>query len=262
MGPVDTDVRAHWRARYQSWSQPVIVLAGAMFLAGLSEVITNEGDTAAGRTLMGVSWFVFALDLALSWFLDADRRTFVRRRWPAFVAVLVPFLRALMVGYVFVRLAHGHDRLKRKFQLYTLYLTILVVTFGAVLVLAAERAYPGSNIHTYGEAVWWAAVTVTTVGYGDYVPVSPAGRAVATVMLLNGVAIISVFTATVSSRFVTDTAPGRAPVSLDELDDRLARIEDALARLAAADGSAPAAEPADDAAPPAGTAAGAPDSPA
>ncbi len=116
-------------------------------------------------------------------------------------------------------------------QIYALYLTLLIVTFGASLVLAAERTYPGSNIHTYGEAVWWAFVTVATVGYGDYTPVSPAGRAMATLMLFNGVAVISVITASVASRFVSDPDDGEKAVTLDDLDERLARIEAALEAL-------------------------------
>jgi voltage-gated potassium channel len=99
-------------------------------------------------------------------------------------------------------------------------------------VLSAERSYPGSNIETYGEAVWWAAVTVTTVGYGDYVPVSPAGRLIATAMLFNGVAVISVITATISARFVSNPSRGHTPVTLDDIDERLRRIEAALAAAA------------------------------
>ena len=133
--------------------------------------------------------------------------------------------------YVFVRLATGRRRLMARVQIYALYLTLLIVTFGASLVLAAERTYPGSNIHTYGEAVWWAFVTVATVGYGDYTPVSPAGRAIATLMLFNGVAVISVITASVASRFVSDPDDGEKAVTLDDLDERLARIEAALEAL-------------------------------
>lgn len=243
---MDAAVRARRRARYETWSQPVIFLAGMLFLAGFVQVVMTGGDTESGRTIMGLTWFVFAVDLVITWVLDDDPRTFPRRRWLGILAVLVPLFRVLLVVYVFVRLARGRERLQRKIQLYTLYLTILVITFGAVLVLSAERTYPGSNIHTYGQAVWWAFVTVTTVGYGDYVPVSPLGRLLATVMLVNGVAIISIFTATISSQFVSSSGRGRSPVSLDEIDERLARIEAAVAVLAASQGppvATPAAPP-------------------
>jgi voltage-gated potassium channel len=205
-----------------------VFLLGSLFLVGIVEVATSDGDTKTGVWLIGVAWVGFFVDLVVLWVLDDNPASYPKRHPLAFIAVLVPAFRALMVFYAFVRLARDRVRLQTRVQLYALYLTILVVTFGAALVLMAERSYPGSSIHTYGEAVWWAAVTVTTVGYGDYVPVSPLGRGIATLMLVNGVVIISVITATVSSRFVSSPDPGERAVTLDDLDDRLARIEAAL----------------------------------
>jgi len=185
---------------------------------------------------MGGAWIGFVVDLITTWVLDDDPRHFARRHWFAILAVLVPIFRALLVFYIFVRLARGRTRLQSRIQYYAAYLTILVITFGAALVLGAERNYPGSNIHTYGEAIWWACVTVTTVGYGDYTPVSPTGRGIATLMLFNGVAIISVITATISSRFVSNPDKGELPVTLDDVDERLARIEAALAAMSGVSG--------------------------
>ena len=202
-----------------------------LFLVGFTEVVSDAGDTRSGQVIMAIAWVGFVIDLAVRWLLDDSPRTFFRRYWYVVIAVLVPFLRVFIVFYVFVRLATGRRRLMARVQFYALYLTLLIVVFGASLVLAAERTYPGSNIHTYGEAVWWAFVTVATVGYGDFVPVSPVGRAIATLMLFNGVAVISVITASVASRFVSDPDPGEKAVSLDDLDDRLARIESALEAL-------------------------------
>jgi voltage-gated potassium channel len=232
MVAVDAATRARRRETYERRSGPPVFVLGALFLVGFVEAATNSGDTKTGLWLMGVTWFGFVVDLGIRWSLDDEPRTFARRHWLAILAVAVPAARALMVFYVFARLARGHSRLVARVQLYALYLTILVVTFGAALVLAVERNYPGSNIQSYGEAVWWAAVTVTTVGYGDFVPVSPAGRVIATLMLVNGVIIISVITATISSRFVSSPDSGERPVSLDDLDERLERMEAAIAALA------------------------------
>ena len=54
-----------------------------------------------------------------------------------------------------------------------------------------------------GDAIWWALVTMTTVGYGDKVPITPGGRIIGIVIMFFGMALISLFTATVSSIFVT-----------------------------------------------------------
>ena len=229
---MDAAVRATRRAVYQKRSALPVFLLGSLFLVGLVEVVMHSGDTRAGQVLMVVTWIGLVIDLVVNWALDDDPRTYPRRHWYAIVAVLVPVFRALLVFYIFIRLARGRTRLQSKIQYYAAYLTILVVTFGAALVLGAERTYPGSTIRTYGEAVWWACVTVTTVGYGDYAPVSPTGRGIAALMLFNGVAIISVITATISSRFVSDPDKGEPPVTLDLVDVRLERIEQALAALA------------------------------
>ncbi len=77
---------------------------------------------------------------------------------------------------------------------------------GAWLVLLFEVHAAGSNIHNYGNALWWAIVTVTTVGYGDRYPLTPGGRIVATVLMLVGIGLIGVLTATVASVFVQEHA--------------------------------------------------------
>lgn len=222
----------------------MVFLLGMLFLVGVVEVAVGTGDTHAGMVLMGIAWVGFVVDLGVLWVLDERPRTFARRHVLAIAAVMIPAFRALMAFYVFVRLARGRRALRPRVQLYALYLTILVVTFGAALVLSAERPYPGSNIHTYGEAVWWASVTVATVGYGDYVPVSPTGRLLATLMLVNGVVVISVMTASISSRFVSSAPAGEDPLTLEDIDVRLNRIEAALGALN--ETRSPGAAPTDD----------------
>ena len=79
---------------------------------------------------------------------------------------------------------------------------IVVLEFGGILVLWFEAGQPGANIETGGEALWWGVVTITTVGYGDYYPVTGGGEIVATIMIFSGVALISIFTAWVASTFL------------------------------------------------------------
>ena len=123
----------------------------------------------------------------------------------------------------------------------------VLVLNGAVIVYLFERHAPGSNIHTLGDAVWWSFVTVTTVGYGDFYPVTTGGRIAACFIMGTGLLTLAVVTAQVASSFVgqgssraTPAPPeeaARREVTLDELDQRLARIERLLA--AAHPGSSP-----------------------
>ena len=73
---------------------------------------------------------------------------------------------------------------------------------GAVAMLDAERGQPGSTVGNFGDALWWSGVTVTTVGYGDVYPVTHVGRMVAFALMLVGVSMIGVITASIAAWFV------------------------------------------------------------
>lgn len=78
---------------------------------------------------------------------------------------------------------------------------ILLVIFSAIGILQVEHD-PNSNIKTAGDALWWAYVTITTVGYGDRFPVTTEGRILAAVLMTAGVGLFGTFTAYISSLFV------------------------------------------------------------
>lgn len=101
-----------------------------------------------------------------------------------------------------------HDRGRYALFL-TVLMAILVLTISSVLVLQFEGRSPDSNITTGGDALWWALVTITTVGYGDFYPVTPAGRAVAAMLMAGGIATLGVVTATVSSWIIERAAGGK-----------------------------------------------------
>lgn len=115
-------------------------------------------------------------------------------------------------------------------------LTFLLSVGGGILAnLLSPQDYTG-----YGEAMWWAVVTFTTVGYGDVVPSSPEGRAVGTVIMLGGITTVAAFTALVTASFVSakqsaSAPPGRADVqviaALDRVTERLDAIDARLREL-------------------------------
>jgi voltage-gated potassium channel len=69
-------------------------------------------------------------------------------------------------------------------------------------VYDAEHDAPGANITNFGDAIWWAFVTVTTIGYGDYFPVTFEGRFIAVLLMLSGLALVSVITVSFASWFL------------------------------------------------------------
>jgi voltage-gated potassium channel len=82
-------------------------------------------------------------------------------------------------------------------------LSVLLVIFSAIAILQVEND-PNSNIKTAEDAIWWAYVTITTVGYGDKFPVTTEGRVIAAFLMTAGVGLFGTFTAFVASWFVKE----------------------------------------------------------
>jgi voltage-gated potassium channel len=110
-----------------------------------------------------------------------------------------------------------------------LLLIVLVLNLiAAAMVLEFERGNPDANIDSYPDALWWAATTITTVGYGDRFPMSPAGRGVAVVLMIAGIAMFGVITASIAAYFVEQKAEEDLAGRLDQIMERLDRIEPRL----------------------------------
>jgi voltage-gated potassium channel len=169
---------------------------------------------------------------------------FVRRAWPDLLIVVLPFLRPLRIvrsaralrllrlsrlSVVFAAVGQGSKRMLVRHKLhYALLSTVAVGLGAALLVLELERG-AGGSINSVGDALWWAAATMTTVGYGDIVPVTSAGRAVGFVLMLSGITMFGVLTANLAAFMVEQDA------DVDDADegdsDRLVMVERQLAEL-------------------------------
>lgn len=155
-------------------------------------------------------WAAFALDYLTRLGLTPARGVFVRTHIPELLTVALPMLRPLRVLRV-LSLANLMSRRRDSTLLLSVAQVIagavtLLVTIGALAMLDAERGAKGANITTVGDAFWWAIVTITTVGYGDYYPVTFVGRVIATIMMLLGIALLGVVTAGISGWLLTQLA--------------------------------------------------------
>jgi voltage-gated potassium channel len=118
----------------------------------------------------------------------------------------------------------------------TLLLTILVLTVASVLVLQFESASPDANIHSGADALWYAIVTITTVGYGDRYPVTMGGRITAMFIMFMGVGIIGALASILASLLVggsssaeEEETPAAAAVPI--LETEIATIKNELAAM-------------------------------
>ena len=102
------------------------------------------------------------------------------------------------------------DVLRNRGQ-YATFITILlagiVLSTGSILVLEFESRTPGANIKTGGEAIWWGLVTITTVGYGDFYPVSTFGRLTGVFVMFAGIGIIGALASILASLLVSSSTP-------------------------------------------------------
>ena len=166
-----------------------------------------------------IIWLAFTAEFAVRWAADRTLR-FLRKEWfDLMLIVLTPpwgvpvamqgirslrllriirLISALGIAAMALRLAQRHFG-RRKFH-YVLVMATGVVGLGAVGVYALE-AEKNDRIRHFGDALWWAIATVTTVGYGDVYPVTPEGRLIAIFVMVTGIGVIGVFTATVASLF-------------------------------------------------------------
>ena len=195
-----------WERRSE-WPLTAIALA---FLAVYAwEVIADlHGAARAGTELaMDVMWAVFIADYLVRLALAPQRgRWFVRHLFDLAVVAL-PVLRPLRLVRLIALIGVLHRgagmALRGRITAYTAGGVTLLVLVSSLAVLDAERGAPGTPIHTYGEAVWWALATITTVGYGDLAPVTAVGRWAAVLLMIGGVALAGVVTATLASWIVS-----------------------------------------------------------
>ena len=243
MGRIGRDADAY--ARYKAATELPLLL-GPMLV---------DTTPATERVLTGVDWLiwgVFAADYLIGLSLAPGRRAYVRREWPNLLLVVLPFLRPLRVlrsarALRLLRLtrvaaalsesAHEVRRLLVRHHLhYVLTATLTLLVGGALAMDAAESGGHGP-IQGLPDALWWAASTMTTVGYGDAYPVTPVGRGVALVLMVGGIAFFGVLTANLAAFFL-ERGPADGATRPDDaaLHARLAAIEAHLARLSRTDG--------------------------
>jgi len=89
----------------------------------------------------------------------------------------------------------------------TVLLALVVMSVSSVLILQFESRSPDAKIVTGGDALWWAVVTITTVGYGDYYPVTALGRIVAVFVMVSGIGIIGALASILASLLVAPAPP-------------------------------------------------------
>ena len=176
---------------------------GLWALQVLAQLTVLEYELVEAAIL--VIWALFIIDFGVRLFFSHDRKKFLKNNAIEILALVVPVFRAFRMLRVITAvgiLTRVVQSLQARVNLYIAIVLPMIVFAGSLGVFEAERNAPGANITSFGNAVWWSIVTVFTVGYGDLSPVTFEGRAIAVVMMLSGVALISVVTVNLATYFL------------------------------------------------------------
>jgi voltage-gated potassium channel len=211
------------------------MVAAVAFLAAYAIPILNprlDPDLVEiCRVTTWVTWVLFTLDYFVRLAAAEDRRRYVLRHLLDLVIIALPLLRPLrvlrLVSLLRVLNRGAASTLRGRLAVYVAGGAVLLAFCGALAVLDAERGAPGSNIATFGDAFWWAIATMTTVGYGDRFPVTDEGRVAAVALMIGGVAVLGLVTATLASWLVERVSDAEQ----EQTEDLRTEIRDLHAQL-------------------------------
>ncbi|MFD4460708.1 potassium channel family protein [Nocardia sp. NPDC058480] len=232
--------------RRQRWERatnlPLMVLAVVFVIMYAWRVLDTDVSPRldTGLLLADIAiWAVFFVDFAVRLWLSGERLRFIRKHPLDLLVVLVPPFRPLRLLRASLLLLDALNRATHpRTRLVTFVATssVLILLLSSLAFFDAEYGAPDSKIETFGDALWWSAVSVTTVGYGDVYPVTTEGRLVSLVLMTLGIGLISFAIGTMTSWVVeqlktVDDAADRAESMLRELVEEVKALRTEVAEL-------------------------------
>ena len=219
--------------KLQSWQNKtdgllVVIAVGSLPLL-LLETISDrlpDGDRNFIFIINLVVFFAFAIDYFVKLVLTESKPTYIRTQWLSLFIVisqllaLLPALgvfgvlrgvRAIRVLGVIARIfgigaatkSSGKEFFKKRAASVAFGVAGLTLITSAVAFTIAEDVGDGRRIHSFFDALWWSAATITTVGYGDIYPVTTAGRIIAVFTMVVGISFLAVVTARIAKFLIS-----------------------------------------------------------
>ncbi len=245
--------------RVDTWERrtaaPLTALAVVFLAAYALPILVTDlpRDVTGSLSVLGLAiWLAFGFDYAVRLWLADRRLVYARKHALDLVVIALPLLRPLRAVRLVAVLGAVSRRSRAGFRgqvVAYVTATVALVTFVAALaVLDAERRNPEANIVSFGDSLWWALTTMTTVGYGDRYPTTGEGRLVAVGLMLVGIGLLGVVTATLASWFVeklgaVEKAEEESAGELAAVREELRLVREQLQRLVERHGEAVVPEP-------------------
>ena len=243
---------------------PVLVTALAVFPMLLIELVATDGWLSVLAVVLNwLIWTVFAIEVSVVTSLTDNRLAYLRKAWLHLAVIVFAFpllleisanagltgtlriLRLVVLVAIFTRsclaLYNLFKHLLFDFLAVTRHPWMFVIRpllkrrgLGLVTVAFFSLAVVAGVLHALfeghhpGEGLWWALVTLTTVGYGDFAPVTAAGRLTAAVLMLSGIGVLAFVTASIAAYFVEGDYKTELHEEVRSINQRLDRIEELL----------------------------------
>lgn len=199
---------------YERWtrlSEWPLAVAALVFFGIYAWLVIGQPPlvlAVAIEVLLVLIWVVFAVDYLVRLSLAKPRVRWFVRHLHLLAIVIMPFFRPLyLIRLVsLVGILSKASAFRGQVTMYLVTTSSLLILIASVAILDVEQDAPDALITTFGDAIWWAFVTITTVGYGDLYPVTTAGRIVAGGLMIAGIALLGSVTATFASWFIERVA--------------------------------------------------------
>lgn len=196
--------RAQRFERYSAWP---VFLASIVFFAATVEIASrsiHDRDLLRAIQLAAVvAYLVILLDFIIRMVLARQAaRVYFKRHWFEVVGLLLPVLRPFVIIVYLWRLPsfrRSGTTLRARLLITTFLFMFMYVYIVSSAVWLVERGTAGANIVNLDDAIWWGFSTLSTVGYGDFVPITATGRVLGVCLMLGGIAIVGTTTALVVS---------------------------------------------------------------
>ena len=197
--------------RWQKTTEWPTMLAAVLYLVVYSwQVLDSAGPHPGAGLVLQAIWLTFALHYMISLVLAPSRGAWFVRHLHELAIVALPMLRPLRLLRLLTTLSILHrvvgGALRGRVVVYVIGASTLLVYISALAMYDAEGGHPDSIITNFWDALWWAVVSVTTVGYGDLYPITLTGRLIAVALMIYGIALLGVVTATLASWLVQQVA--------------------------------------------------------
>lgn len=211
----------------------LIPIMAAPFLFSLSPLL-KQILSYADITI----WAIFYLELFLKLLVSSNRLKTLKNNWLLVIILLIPVLRIfrfvrlarilrltrlLRIQYFIQHLHKNTQLLIHNLEYGLLTFLVLILLFGFVIWQVEQGSTGG--IQSLGDALWWSVITITTIGYGDIVPVTETGRIVGAIVAFAGVITFMVITARIAAIFTRNRIESSQDKILQRVTMLLERLE-------------------------------------